>query len=48
MFGVDCLDQNKNHLGKAIGGKKYWPVVTWLLDTEVQNIWQLHKKSGEQ
>jgi hypothetical protein len=47
MFGVDRFDQNNNHLRVTIGGKKwYWPVVTWLLDTGVQNAWQLHKKSG--
>jgi hypothetical protein len=30
-----------------VGGKKwYWPAVTWLLNTGVDNAWQLHKKSG--
>jgi hypothetical protein len=49
IFGVDRFDQNINHLRKAIGRKNwYWPVVTWLLDTGVQNVWQLHKRSGEQ
>jgi hypothetical protein len=49
MFGVDRIDQNNNHLRIAIGGKNWnWPVVTWLLDTGVQNVWQLHKRSGEQ
>jgi hypothetical protein len=47
MYGVDRFDQNNNHLRIAIGGKKwYWPAVTWLLDTGVHNVWQLHKKSG--
>jgi hypothetical protein len=47
MFGVDCFDQNNNHLRIAMGGKKwYWPVVTWLLNTSVHNAWQLHKRSG--
>lgn len=47
MGGVDRLDQNINHLRIKIGGKKwYYPIVTWLLDTSVQNAWQLHKKAG--
>ncbi len=47
MGGVDRFDQNNNHLRVAIGGKKwYWSVVTWLLDTAVHNIWQLHRKAG--
>lgn len=47
MGGVDRFDQNNNHTRVTIGGKKwYWSVVTWLLDTSVQNAWQLHKKAG--
>jgi hypothetical protein len=47
MGGVDRLDQNINHLRIRIGGKKwYYCIVTWLLDTAVQNAWQLHLKSG--
>lgn len=47
MGGVDRFDQNNNHLRIEIGGKKwYWPVVTWLIDTGVQNAWQLHRKAG--
>jgi hypothetical protein len=47
MGGVDRLDQNINHLRIRIGGKKwYYCIVTWLLDTAVQNAWQLHRKSG--
>ncbi len=47
MGGVDRFDQNNNHIRVTIGGKKwYWSVVTWLLDTAVQNAWQLHKKAG--
>ena len=42
MGGVDRMDQNINHLRISIGGKKwYWSIVTWLLDTCVQNSWQL-------
>jgi hypothetical protein len=44
MGGVDRFDQN---LRIKIGGKKwYWSIVTWLLDTSVQNAWQLHRKTG--
>jgi DNA excision repair protein ERCC-6 len=47
MGGVDRFDQNINHLRIKIGGKKwYWSIVTWLLDSSVQNAWQLHKKVG--
>jgi len=47
MGGVDRFDQNNNHLRITIGGKKwYYSIITWLLDTAVQNAWQLHKKSG--
>jgi hypothetical protein len=47
MGGVDRLDQNINHHRIKIGGKKwYYPILTWLLDTAVQNSWQLHKKAG--
>jgi hypothetical protein len=47
MGGVDRFDQNNNHLRIRIGGKKwYWTIVTWLLDTSLQNAWQLHKKVG--
>lgn len=47
MGGVDRLDQNINHLRIRIGGKKWYHcIITWLLDTAVQNAWQLHRKSG--
>jgi len=47
MGGVDRFDQNNNHLRITIGGKKwYYSIVTWSLDTAVQNAWQLHKKAG--
>ena len=49
MGGVDRFDQNNNHLRISIGGKKwYWSVITWLLDTAVQNAWQLSKKAGSE
>jgi hypothetical protein len=47
MGGVDRQDQKINHLRIKIGGKKcYYSIVLWLLDTFVQNAWQLHKKAG--
>ncbi len=48
MGRVDRLDQNINHLRICISVKKWhYRIVTWLLDTAVQNAWQLHQKSGE-
>jgi hypothetical protein len=36
--GMDIFDQNNNHLRIKIGSKKwYYMIVTWLLDTSVQN-----------
>jgi Transposase IS4 len=47
MGGVDRFDQNINHLRISIGGKKwYHTLITWNLDTAVQNAWQLHRKAG--
>ena len=47
MGGVDRFDQNNNHCRINVGGKKwYWSIVTWCIDTSVQNAWQLHRKSG--
>jgi Transposase IS4 len=47
MGGVDRFDQNLNHLRISVGGKKwYYPIITWNLDTAVQNAWQLHRKAG--
>ena len=49
IAGGDRFDQNLNHLRVTIGGKKwYWWIVTWLLDTALQNSGQLHKKAGGQ
>ena len=47
MGGVDRMAQNINHLRISIGGKKwYWSIVTWILDTCLQNNWQLVRKAG--
>lgn len=42
MGGTDQMDQN-------VRGKKwYWPLLTWIFDVALQNIWILYNRSRKQ
>lgn len=45
MGGVDRMDENIELYRVGVGGKKWWwKCFTYLLDTAVQNAWQLHRE----
>nr|CAI5821285.1 unnamed protein product [Callosobruchus analis] len=47
MGGVDRYDQNISLYRTSIRGKKwYFPLITHLIDTALQNAWQLHRARG--
>ena len=47
MGGTDLTNQNMNAYRVGIRGKKWWrSVFTWLLDSSLQNAWQLYRGIG--
>lgn len=47
MGGTDRMDQDISQYRISIRGKKwYWALLTWLLDTAINNAWHIYKLTG--